>query len=314
MIKKLCILLLSVCTVAPLMAQQYSSGDNALFAPQKGQWQVSVVLGNGTFLDESKLQELLPQYPTGGSTTIPSVGLDKDPAYYLNLGDLNNNNLVNIVGIQGKYFLTDRIDLNLMFSMNINLTPKKDYVEGDNSVPDMNIPAYKYLNAKMTNNWLVAVGSNYYFQTRNARINPYLGGVFGFQMGRIETNRPYTGDFVSDPDGTTLPDGSPNEDGSTLPDGGNISDSGTSDLDTNLPIDVYVPTSRAGQAFGINVGAVAGIEYSIASGLVLGFEIQPVSYRYNVLQICPKGFDKYSASNHNIKIMASPVLKLGIRF
>ena len=44
MIKKLCIILLSVCTVAPVMAQQYSSSDDASFAPKKGQWQVSMIL------------------------------------------------------------------------------------------------------------------------------------------------------------------------------------------------------------------------------------------------------------------------------
>ena len=43
MIKKLCIILLSVCTVAPLSAQQYSSSDDASFAPKKGQaWSSAV--------------------------------------------------------------------------------------------------------------------------------------------------------------------------------------------------------------------------------------------------------------------------------
>ena len=60
---------------------------------------------------------------------------------YLNLGSWNNNSLVNIIGLQGKYFLTDRWDVNLMFSMNIGVTPKKDFIEGDNSVSDMQIPA-----------------------------------------------------------------------------------------------------------------------------------------------------------------------------
>lgn len=49
---------------------------------------------------------------------------------YLNIGSLNNNSLVNIAGIEGKYFLSDNWDINFQFSMNISLTPKKDYVEG----------------------------------------------------------------------------------------------------------------------------------------------------------------------------------------
>ncbi|MEI3448333.1 MAG: hypothetical protein V8Q99_09705 [Bacteroides ovatus] len=56
---------------------------------------------------------------------------------YLNIGSLNNNSLVNIAGIEGKYFVSDNWDVNFQFSMNVSLTPKKDYVEGDNSVPDM---------------------------------------------------------------------------------------------------------------------------------------------------------------------------------
>lgn len=325
MIKKLCILFLSACIVAPTVAQQYGNKDIASFTPKKGQWQMSVVLGNGTFFDEDGIQRLLPTY---NKTVTGDIGLgnggenqSSDPAIYLNLGSLNYNNLVNIAGIQGKYFLTDRIDLNLMFSMNINITPGKDYIGGDKSVPDMNIPAYKFIEAKMTNNWMLALGSNYYFKTRNERINPYIGGVVGFQMGRIETNQPYTGitvpdrDEVDDPSGNGVPGNNlpstdlPNMD---LP-GTSTGESGSGGLD-QLPQQVYVPSSRAGQVFGLNAGAVAGIEYSLAPGLLLGFEVQPVSYRYNVLQICPKGLDKYSASNHNVKVFASPVLKLGIRF
>ena len=52
----------------------------------------------------------------------------------------------------------------------------------------------------------------------------------------------------------------------------------------------------------------------MAPGLVLGFQFQPLAYRYDVIQLCPKGFDKYNASHHNIKIFDMPVLKLGIRF
>lgn len=324
MIKKLCILLLSVSIVAPVVAQQYGNKDIASFTPKKGQWQMSVVLGNGTFFDESGIQRLLPTY---NGTVTGDIGLgtasdnqSSDPAIYLNLGSLNYNNLVNIAGIQGKYFLTDRIDLNLMFSMNINITPGKDYVEGDKTVPDMNIPAYKFIEAKMSNNWMLALGSNYYFKTRNERINPYIGGVIGFQMGRIETNQPYTGITISDDNDVDNPSGN-GVPGTDLPstDLPNTDLPGTSTGNGNsgnedLPQQVYIPSSRAGQLFGLNAGAVAGIEYSLAPGLLLGFEVQPVSYRYNVLQICPKGLDKYSASNHNVKVFASPVLKLGIRF
>jgi len=106
MIKKLCIILLSVCTVAPVMAQQYSSSDDASFAPKKGQWQVSMVMGSSQMFNNNTENYLLPTYWNGQNFSFPNVGLgnntsgnqSSDPATYLQLGDLNSNNLVNIIG------------------------------------------------------------------------------------------------------------------------------------------------------------------------------------------------------------------------
>lgn len=133
MIKKLCILLLTVCTVAPQAAQQYSSGD-ASFAPKKGQWQISAMIGNSQMFNQN-MECLLPTYWDNNNGFNHQTGLgdswsypnkSDDPGLYLNLGNLNNNNLVNLIGIQGKYFLSDHWDINLMFSMNINATPSKE--------------------------------------------------------------------------------------------------------------------------------------------------------------------------------------------
>lgn len=300
MIKKLCILLLSVCTVAPGMAQQYSSSD-ASFAPKKGQWQVSAVIGNNQMFNQD-MEYLLPTYWNGDvdateGFNVP-VGLpgtdfqSGDPGYYLNLGDLNSNTLMNLIGIQGKYFLTDRWDVNAMFSMNINATPSRDYIEGDHTVTELPIQDYKYIEGRIQNAWTVQLGSNYYFNTKNERINLYAGGVLGWQMGRIQTSYPYTGETVIDED---------------------MSEETDEDLNYES-VQLYTPNSRAGQIFGLRVGAVAGIEYSIAKGLILGFEVQPISYRYDCIQICPKGSAVYQAGHHSIGFFATPNLKIGFRF
>lgn len=291
MIKKLCTILLLAAFVAPTWAQQTGgSKEGVVFAPRKGQWQVSLVLGNsGQFYNEST-SYLLPQYTnTGGSIGLPNGGTNNsgDLNRYLNISGLNDNSLVNIAGLQAKYFISDCWDINLSFGMNISITPKKDYIEGDNSVPDVIIPDQKYVNAQMTNNWYMSVGTNRYFKTGNPRIHPYLGVVVGFQMARIETTEPFTGKTYSD---------------------------GEDDEDTALPEQVYVAAGKAGQMFGIKGAAVAGIEYSVVKGLLFGLEFQPIAYRYDVIQICPKGFDKYSISHHNIKLFEMPVVKLGFRF
>lgn len=294
MLKKLSTLLLLALMSAPLLAQTISSkrGDGVMFAPEKGQWQISVFLGGGNSFYNERTDYLLPTF----TNTEGSVGLGQvhkvgaSQGYmnqYLQIDGLNGNSLTNILGFEAKYFLSDCWDINMQFSMDINLTPKKDYVEAETTVPDMIIPAQDYISARMTNNWFASVGSNRYFKVSNPRIHPYLGASVGFQMARIETNEPYTGDEYND--------------GEDVGEGG-------------LPTQVYLSGSRAGQMFGVKAAGVAGIEYSIAPGLVFGFQFQPLAYRYDVVQICPKGFDKYNASHHNIKIFDMPVLKLGIRF
>ena len=292
MLKKLSTLLLLAMMSAPLLAQTISSKkcDGVMFAPEKGQWQISVFMGGGNkFYNEGTSNYLLPTHTnTDGMIGLPNgnTNTSGDLNTYLNIDGLNNNSLTNILGFEAKYFLSDCWDINMQFSMDINLTPKKDFVEGDFEVSDMIIPAQKYINAQMTNNWYAAVGTNRYFKVSNPRIHPYLGASVGFQMARIETTEPYTGDAEYDED---------------------LEQEG-------LPSQLYLAGSRAGQMFGVKAAGVAGIEYSVAPGLVLGFQCQPLAYRYDVVQICPTGFDNYNASHHNIKIFDMPVLKLGIRF
>lgn len=327
MIKKLCILLLSVCIVAPLAAQHHSKVD-ASFAPKKGQWQVSAVIGHNQMFDQG-MEYLLPTYYTNWGNGVDfnnpiglgygnTINQSEDPGMYLNLGNLNSNNLVNLIGIQGKYFLTDRWDVNLMFSMNINATPSKDFIEGDHTVQSMPIQDVKYMEGRIENAWTVALGSNYYFNTKNERINLYVGGVLGWQMGRIATKSPYTGETFTPADEDVT--GDEDMDTPGLPDLPQVPGDDQSGITTGdneaveEDVQLYVPSSRAGQIFGLRAGAVAGIEYSLAKGLVFGFEVQPVSYRYDHIQICPKGQAAYKVGHHSIGLFATPNLKIGFRF
>lgn len=291
MIKKLCTILLLAAFVAPAWAQQTrSSKEGVVFAPRKGQWQVSLMLGGGGQFYNENTSYLLPRFTnTEGSIGLPNGGTDAsgDLNRYLNINGINNNSLVNIIGLQAKYFVADCWDINLSFGMDINVTPKKDFVEGDyTTAPDVIVPEQDYVNAQMTNNWYVNLGSNRYFKTGNPRIHPYVGVIAGFQMARIETTEPYTGKTYNDGE----------------------------DESEALPEQVYLAGSKAGQMFGIKGAAVAGIEYNLAQGLIVGLEFQPMAYRYDVIQICPKGFDKYNVSHHNIKLFDMPMLKFGFRF
>ena len=68
MIKKLCTLLMLTILSAPLLAQTVGSeSDGVLFAPKKGQWQVSVLLGGGNNFYNEKTP-CLHQYRRFGRT------------------------------------------------------------------------------------------------------------------------------------------------------------------------------------------------------------------------------------------------------
>lgn len=277
--------------VVPSMAQQRGSRSDASFAPKKGNWQVDMVLGSSRMFDENT-DYLLYDY---GDANIGLGGWgysnqSSDPAGYLNLDNISSNSIANIVGIQGSYFITDHISINATLSMNITATPSQDYIEGDDfydgsNITDMLIPGTCYVEGELTNNWYTSIGTNYYFNTKNERINLYAGALLGYQMGRIQTQTPYTGETVYD-----------------------------DDLNEYVDSSVYVSSNNSGQLFSANASLVAGIEYSVARGVVIGFEVRPVSYTYSILDVMPYGYETFRANTQNVQIMALPNVKFGFRF
>lgn len=281
MIRKLCTILLTALTVAPLMAQPGSWVSDEDYIPQKGQWQVSMVVGNSGFFNEDLNSYLVPKISTTeGSIGLPNGSTDAsgNMSQYLNISGFNNNSF-SIVGIQTKVFLTDHWELNTSFGVNIDLTPSRDYVEGDTSVPDMIIPDQQYINAQTSHNWYVTLGTSRYFKLFNPRIHPYLGVALTCQMARLVTMEPYVGE-----------DGAGDD------------------------LHLYQSGTNIGQALCGKAALVAGVEYSVAPGLVLGFEFHPGSYRYDIIQMAPRGFDVYTASHQSIRVFEMPVLKFGVRF
>lgn len=315
MIKKLCILFLSALAIVPSMAQYGNSKDDASFRPKKGDWQVNLNMGAGQFFDEyNGMNYLLPTY-INESGYIPDLGLaynssnqSQDLGIALNLGAaFNSNSIVNIASIQGAYFLTDRIQLNAFFSLDMNVTPKKDYMESAYNEPGdpLNLPGYKYMEGRVSSKWMLGIGGNYYFPTRNERINLYAGGMVGFQMGRVETVTPYSGEMIRD--NVTEDEGQ--TDGEQIDD-----DDNPYTTEQVEPIELYRPTNKAGTVWAIRGALVTGIEYSIMKGMILGFEVQPAAYNYTVLRIQPQGMASYNAAHHNIRVLACPSLKIGFRF
>jgi hypothetical protein len=322
-----------------------------MFAPQKGQWQIDLTLGQGQFFNDLQgLYYLLPSAdgsPIGlglnilglGNQEILGLGNDNISAdlstYVLNIGSLNVNSLVNIVGLQARYFVADRWDLNILGAYNVNMQPRKDFIEGaftddgnlnvDHIDPSQvnvrvgvgDIYAHKAILGAVTHSLMTQIGSNFYFNTKNPRINPYIGVIGQFKLARIEAYYPYTGQTVQDDTnfgGTT-------GNGPQVP---AINDPLGQNPNWNQPstgsgaqfddIALHRAALRGSQVFGFGGGLTAGVSYSLAPGLILSFEVAPVLYQYSLLHLQVQGQDAYFAMNHNIRAFAYPQLKLGIRF
>ena len=308
--------------VVPAMAQPEESCE-CMFAPRAGQWEFDLVLGQNQFFgNEATLSTtLLPNsYGEPLGSTI-GVSVDDDAAYLttdltssINIGFLNTNNLANMIGIQARYFITNRVDLNFMGSYNINMQPGKNFLEGSvygfassnttnvdhNPLTDTydvgDIFAQKAILASVQNAAIGQIGSNYYFSTPNERINPYIGIYGQVKWARINAYYPaYTGQTITVDELVGTAD--------------DINGYGT-----NLPISLYREYNRAGQMLGFGGGIDFGVQYSLKEGLVLGIEFSPVLYQYTLLHLQITGQQAYYASNHNVSVFKYPQLKLGFRF
>ena len=297
-----------------------------MFAPRAGQWEFDLVLGQNQFFGNERdlSMTLLPN--SYGQALGSTIGVsDADDQNYLitdltqtiNIGFLNTNNLANMIGVQARYFITNRIDINFMGSYNVNLQPGKDYIEGTvfgmarsnttNAAMDPeagfydvgDIFAQKAILASVQNSAIGQLGSNYYFTTPNERINPYIGLYGQVKWARINAYYPaYTGQTVAVP----------------VLDAGNLTASENFQVIDVEDIATFREFGRAGQMLGFGGGIDFGVQYSIMPGLILGIEFSPVLYQYTLMHLQITGQTPYYACNHNVSVFKYPQLKLGFRF
>ena len=329
MLKRLSILIMTILLVVPAVAQP-KEGCECVFAPKAGQVQFQLNVGTGQFFnDMTGLYYMLPDE----DGTAMGIGSDRntiEPGTYGNAyisGDLStlltNSGSMNFMTrnytVGMKVFVSDHININLSGAYMLNMQPKKDFIEGESyQISDLNIKDYdvsitdatvgvgdiyasKAILGAVTNKLMVQLGTEYYFNTRNERIFPYIG-VFGqFKMARIESLYPYTGQYIPtewtsvDTDGTVT-----------------IGKEGYPDM-AYEEVDMY-RASRGGQALGFGGGINIGVEYALMEGLFVGIEVAPVCYQYTLLHLQVGGQDPYYAVNHNLRAFAFPQLTLGFRF
>jgi hypothetical protein len=59
---------------------------------------------------------------------------------------------------------------------------------------------------------------------------------------------------------------------------------------------------------------MAGVNYALSDGLILGLEFSPYTFNYTLLEVCPQGNRVYQASAFANRFFANTMLKIGFRF
>ena len=307
--------------VVPAVAQP-QEGCECVFGPKAGQWQFNFNVGTGQFFNDfTGLYYLLPEEDgsaMGLGINKEGIGTNYGLGNAYISGDLStllaNTGSLNFTlknfSVGAKYFITDHININLSGAYILNLQPSKSFIEGEkfslnkdqvhldpSSTPAQvgvdGTYASKAILGAVTNRLMVQLGSEYYFNTKNQRIFPYLG-VFGqFKMARIESFYPYTGMTIPNDVNDAAPNYAPGI--------------------QNEEADMWL-VNRGGQALGFGGGINFGIEYALTEGLFIGAEVAPVCYQYTLLHLQIAGQDPYYATNHNLRAFAYPQLTIGVRF
>jgi hypothetical protein len=299
-------------------------------------FQISLMLGNANLFNQD-LNYVLPKYGDNNLGLGNNNGQQSvDPGYYLGLNNLGENaSFVNMAGLQFAYYITDGIDVNLSFGMDLRSTPKKDYVENED-LAGMNIQGAKWIEGRLQNNWIMSVGGNYHFTVSNEKIDLFAGVRVGYQHGQLTTVTPFTDreyNYLTASEKSVKPTyyyvSIPvvDEDGNNVYDDyGNLmtvlqrkekpltEDQLKQIVEEENASFLYEPRSGAGQVNCINTTIVAGVNYQLTQGLYLGVEFAPWSLQYSMLEVCPKGNRVYQAAHTANRFFANPMMKLGFRF
>lgn len=269
--RKLLALILICCTGGFAFAQ---SG----FGPVAGDVTVSLQLGRAeSFSNLTYVQK--PVDTNNGQYYLS--------APYATTVSSNDNSLVNMIGVEGKYFLSNQIALRLSGMGIIDLTPAQEETPGatvslynyfdpktvqmlqSQGVTDVVIPSYAPIESKTTHRFVGNIGADYYFQVASPRVHPYLGVLATFNYGRHQY---YTLD------------------------------------DDDLG-------SRFFETYGIGASLTGGVDYYLAEGMFVGLEIKAFSYLYSVNNLTPMpGVETYDADSHTVGFLTNPMFKIGFKF
>ncbi len=168
--KVVLVVIVSLLCIQSIIAQNQKSDNN--YKPVKGSLTVSLLLGRGTYLESGSAQNL-------GGNEINGVA-----PYYSTLNN-NSNSLMNMVGLEGKYFIKDKMALTLTGGVTYRNTPEQINIPGVvNTDGDVLVPAYNAVVGEDDIDVHVAPGVQWYFELKRPKLLPYVGLSIPFDYSR----------------------------------------------------------------------------------------------------------------------------------
>lgn len=171
MIKRLYIVLLPVILLTFLGAGAVNAQEKQYELPQKGNFQVSVIVGAGTYVTKTAPVPDLTDY----SISAPIVNwFDKSP----------------LLEIEGRYFFTDRWAAKVTAGFAMNVSPKQDAVagqfeSGSGSLTATDIPNYLGVGGSENYQLSLSIGADHYWDIGKGLMFR-LGGEGGFAYAKAK--------------------------------------------------------------------------------------------------------------------------------
>ena len=263
------------CLVSLAWAQDDGELDEG-YGPKAGDVTVEMQFGRANILTEGLM---LPGAPgnAGGNWRVAA----NSP--FAEMIDLDGNQWSNMVGVKGRYYVSDNIATVLAGALRMDFTPGQTNVPGfigGNSNAGW-IPAYAAIPEQSSTLMTAVIGGEYTFNTEIRRVFPYLGVHVPFYYARNSEFDP------------------------TVNDGANVQD-------PNLIVDLG---TRTAEVFGFGAQIVGGVDFYAMEGLYFGFEIRPVSYIYAYSASKPgPGLELQQSNTNTYSFFTQPFLKFGFKF
>lgn len=206
------------------------SNQTDAYKPQKGSYTVSLLMGRGSYIEQ-------------GGTYVGSSHQVSGQAPYANTINSNDNSLMNMAGVEGKYFISDKMALSLNGGFTFRTTPSSVNIpailDDNNAVV---VPAYQSIIGEDKYSLHAALGLQWYLKLKSPKLVPYVGFSLPIDYTRTSSFDP------------------------------TIDLSNTSSI-SNLGLSHV-------ELLGVGVQAVAGLDYYLTKEMFIGFDVKPLSYNY----------------------------------